>query len=1610
MAVRNSFNEAKDAVAALEWNAEAPEKYAEAISGLSRAQQELIYSADKLSDKNKALVEGILDNMRDVKIAAAEEAAGLDKDTLSAVLNRKSIDNLSEANIRLKLFVAESKHEIEKLTEEQKKQIITAMTGKTANEKLSFSFATLKANALAAVQAMIVNPFFWVSAAITSISLLIRGIEEVKRKHEEALQTSVSEYKELTDEIANLESELKSVGDRIKELSGLGAPTVSDQEELDRLLKTNEELERELRIKKALQKQAAVESEDNAKKWLGDQTFWTEYDPLGDFGSKRENLDWNVAADRLMSSVERYRGKLEEAKAAMDAASGDVTSSAFKSAKRQAESAQEEIDDALKELADIYTNIKGNVIDSIGDQADTEWGEQILALWDSFEKAYDKLLSDGNKIEIPEVDAVGAAASVETYTAKLSELTDVISSTKSAYDALKSAQDDMDSGAGISTDTVEKLAKENENYLDYLYEENGIIKLNTEAWKENADAKMENEISEIQKEIDSLNERNRILLESIEYYERMKDTDSNAGMWDQEIAKVRVEIEKNNSVIDENQEKMRLYELLFKQIQSDSDDAFSSITEHLTFITGQYDLLTKAQDEFSKSGILSASTLSSIVDKFPEMENSVSLYIAGLKTGNELLADLSNAYNTDVTNYQNALKAKLSADSNYYNSLTKNQKKLIDEVGKSYGVDLKNFQTVEQKKLAIQAEIVKRLAANYSQYSGATLNDLKKQYSALASKADSSAAFQKERDALGATISSIESAYKKIEGIAFGEGLISSWSPSKFTPSKSSSSGSSSKDVEKYIADIDKYREAIERLRQVQEDRSEIERKIKGTDDFKDQIALQKQLINVYQQEQSALHNLNDQRDATISAGAQSLRELGFAVQYNADTNELWISNMEHLNELTAKSKGKYASLQEATNALRKDTEELIGTITDLNEENREGSSSWFDLKDSIREAKIAIVNDLKEIVDQAHNIVDEIQNVSDTLYEAADEFASNDGFITVDTYQALLRLGPQYMQMLKDENGLWEINEERVNDVIAARTRQLAVENAMSYVERLKLAAQEGSVESLNDLLFVTTDATNSTWGLVYAELELMHTMGDLNDSQYQAALHNIQAMQDLAENAVQNIGKATGAVAANLEETRKQLESTKDGLEDLLDELGDMQDGAGDLVNYVMDMLKHRIQQQIDLLEEMKDKYSEIIDLKKQSLDATKDEQNYQKTIAKKLKEMAKLQERINALSLDDSRSAQAEKAKLLEELAELQDDLDSTQADKSIEVTKDALDKMEEDYHAEKDEEIKILENSISSTQKLYDMAIEYIRNNWGTLYKELISWNTEYGSVLNSEITAAWEAAQAAAQRYGDFVSAIMGGISAEIDSITKQIEALDEQMSNLSTSSGSSGAGGAGTENRNTTVGNKTTHTSPSSEDMVRTIVGRMKEYGAVWNKNNDKATNDALHQKAADLAKQLDQYGVHAEFRDSDGTWWITQDELNRSNIGKLLHSCYHTGGFVGDEPLKPNERYIKAENGELVLTSDQQDSFAAQLDRISAMTDVLAGVMAFFRAPAVGGGLSQAEMGTINNITNNSRPIEINVGDTIIQGNASAETVAAHGKMTEKMVNDLARLVGVKW
>lgn len=763
----------------------------------------------------------------------------------------------------------------------------------------------------------------------------------------------------------------------------------------------------------------------------------------------------------------------------------------------------------------------------------------------------------------------------------------------------------------------------------------------------------------------------------------------------------------------------------------------------------------------------------------------------------------------------------------------------------------------------------------------------------------------------------------------------------------------SGKDVEEYVADIERYREALERLNDVRIKKADLELELENAEDLDEQIRIEKELLGVYRAEQECLEEINGLRDETISNGVKALEQLGFQIDYDPDKNKFFVKNLEHLNDLTADSKGKYGSLQEATNALRKDTEDLIDTLEELNAENQEDQDTWQELYHTIREAKINIVNNLKEIVSQASEAVDSIQNVYDTLKDAADEYAANGGFISVDAFQKIVELGPEYMQYLRDENGLLVINEQAINRVIAAKTEQLALESAMSYIERIRLALQGDSIESLNTLLFATTEATNATWGLVYAELALMHQTGDLNDSQYEAAMHNINAIRSLAENAISGIGQVANTVEDNLT---------------------DMKQGLDDILKYVMDMLRHRIEQQIDALEEMKEAYGELIELKKESMEATKEETDYQDEVAEKVKQIAKLQERINALSLDDSRDAQAQKAQLQEEMAELQKELADTQADYAYETQQDSLDKMQEAYEAEKDKEIAILEESISSEQKLYEMAISYIQSNWDTLYQELIAWNTEYGSVLNSEITTAWDNCLAAAQRYGSYVSAL--------NSIDADIENASNGSNNI--------VGGSGKYD-----------TSSSNEESIHAIIKEMyansRRHGS-----EDAAGKAYLNRRNLELGAMLAQYGITA-VRGDDGVWYV-----NRVGGEKLYDKykqyIYHTGGIVGDEgSLKENELLAKIEKGEVMVSNQGKGTLFALIE----FMDILSKKLDTTNID----GIARPGIGDVHpdlsNITNNQSET-IHFGDVYIYG-ADEQTVEKHREVNRQFTNEVLKQLNIK-
>lgn len=1711
-------------------------RYAEALSGLDGVQQKLAMSLLGLNAEQQEQIltmAAATAAMKQYTVAELEHILQMDAGHISNALNISSTEMVTEEVLKAALA-----HGV--LTEAQLKSIATTNAQTAANTAQALSLKTMGAALKSSAVGFAMSPIGWITLLIGVLPLAIQGIQKLIVTQEEAYDSAEelrSKYESVESELEGLQGELdtsKSRVDELKRLSANGTITLVEQDELERLQRTNAELETTIARKKEL---AAMDAAEANKGYVN--SFKKE--KFSDNSRDVLETERDTIEEQYSTLLEKYRGYMAYPDSAIEWVEGemekasdlinrldeistvltngyDSVTGAFldntvdfgthvnqliatynelnnkqKAGVELSEAQKDLLKNTREELLSLADKLDNDYLSKyVGEDVNTEQWQELL---DIINKAvlpveyfneklselpkdcYDTLTKFGKAGEMtaaqvtelaskfPELSQwmsesgytaedvaanfnalslaqTEAGGTTRNYLESLVDLKETMETLDDIYDVISQAQNEMFETGSVSADTISDLASLTDDYTKYLYEENGQIRINIDALRELAATKVDSNVQAIRDEISALEDENAELEKKIEYYKEQQNLGSDGGIWGRAIADTTNQIAANNKEIEKNLDLLGQYESLMNP-WADTLSTFDSFTNAMTS-------LAEVQEAVANGFVISAEKAREFAAVYPELLEGATTSANGQI---QLNADIVNSFldgkEAELKGNVEAEIAKLEAEKAVLTAKMESAQAQLDlaqNIGEGEGQiakDLAEYRitagnAVAQAmidagmdeatafKLAAEAmaqnaeefdrvamEVCTDVDGNFNQaaFDAAqtmynNLTNIKRDLASVATQAHQTAkaiagiasgtvkgstgvvggsgggvggsgiklnlqsgsfngtdySFTPKESSLDDFVSKLQldlSEYSsKIKSIDSQIALLRSLGNTKlsdYSPSKSKSdSGSGSKEIEEYIASIDDYREAIKRLNEAQQKRAEIEEKIANSDNLKEQILLQNKLIGAYKEEQAALHNLNNQRDSTINAGVKSLRDLGFAVQYNADTNKLWIENMEHLNELTAQSKGKYNSLQEATNALRKETEDLIESLTSLNEDNQEASANWKELKTSIKEAKEQIQELLREIVEQASEAVDSMQDVYDTLHSAADEYATS-GYITVDTLQSIIKLGVQYVAYLIDENGQLVINEERIRGVVAARTEQLAIESSLSYIEALRIAQQANDIETLNNLLSATEAATNATWGLVYAELGLL----GLSDEQYQAALSNINAIRALADSAITSIGNTANSVS---------------------DTLNEMKDGLDDILKYTMDMLKQRINDQIGALEDMKDAYSEIIDLKKESLKTSKEEANRQKTVASKLKEIAKLQARIDALSLDDSRAAQAEKAKLLEELSKLQEDLADYQADYAQDAQEDALGKMEDSYHKEKDKEIAILEDSISSYQKLYDMAIDYIENHWDTLYGELIDWNTEYGSVLNSEITSAWDNCLAAAQRYGDYVSAL-NSIDADI-----------------------SAAGSSGT---NITVGQTNYDNTSSNEDQIHAIIKEMYSNSQAHH-SADAAGKAYLNQRNLQLGSMLAQYGVYTH-RDSNGAWYI--DGTNQRLYDKYKEYIYHKGGIAGDNgSLKDNEILAKLEKGEPVLTEKMWDNLTAMMGRIDKLFDAFSDMPAYVGKTVLSDQLKFNRGDTVNNVTNNdSRPVNVSFGDTIING-AERDAVQKHITVNRDMVNQIARLLGMKW
>ena len=1059
-------------------------------------------------------------------------------------------------------------------------------------------------------------------AVITAISLIKNAIEEARQKTIESSEAIIDEtnarlqnvatlksayieynkYAELTDRSESENNSLKTAVDKVTQalgdkklaLEGLTQGTKDYNDALRDLIDT------ELEDAYYEAKEARIAAEDllGAEVWSGwdgsqitidlsGRTGIEEFvaakdvleEAMGDFidmGTYGEELEpIGFDADHTdMAAIVDYYYKLLDVKRMLleqDLTENDIYDGIIDKTGLMADAVDKYVNAVYKEIAADY-EWRNGVPDTVEELEAfrTYLNETIGEMFefdngtDTLSDLIDQWLSGSGYTDLlTEMAEAPDSEGIATYTAELSKLTDVLSKLQSAYSALEAAEKDMATGQGLTAETVAALAAAEEDYLNYIYEENGVLMLNTEAWKDNANAKMLREMVEIESEINSLAEQNRLLAEqndtleeNIEYYKEQRDIASDGGMWNQLIIEATNSIEDNNDAIAENSDLIRenqgllaVYGTLYGDITGDISaynealENFANVANVIDSVATSYAGLANLQNAVAEGFTFSLDKILEYAKAYPEILNSatvtangelalneavVNSFIAGkkaeldaqidaeiakleakkanataqlelakavvngeseltreeaiykLNTGNALAEALINMEVDRATAYKLATAAMAENEEEFtriamecFQNMDENSAKAAYNMAHAIYVNAQKsaWSIADIAKQAHEtAKAIRGMAngyiegADYSLFTGGTgvytggydysapdgnfvgteYNYEAKQISLDEYIAD-----------LELDISDYENAIEQINGqIATLEALRNTPFESfkNLVDNASSIVGEKTNDkieqeqkeaekaaeeakkaeeekkklVEEYIAAIDEYYMALKRLEEVQKRRVSLEKKLEHTEDLSEKIFLSSGLIDVYKEEAEAERNLMAAKQATISANVGALRGLGFQVSYDPKTNELYIKNLEHLNELTANSAGEYETLQEATNALRKETEDLIETTEQLNQDNIDAAENIEDLGYEILETK--------------NNIIDYIEEIYDKQ---------------VESYQKIIDLRKELIESAKDEYDYEADIAEKVKEIadLQSRIDQLALDDSRSaQAERASL------------------------------------------------------------------------------------------------------------------------------------------------------------------------------------------------------------------------------------------------------------------------------------------------------------------------------------------------------------------------------------------------------------------------------------------------------------------------------------------------------------------------------------------------------------------------------
>lgn len=408
----------------------------------------------------------------------------------------------------------------------------------------------------------------------------------------------------------------------------------------------------------------------------------------------------------------------------------------------------------------------------------------------------------------------------------------------------------------------------------------------------------------------------------------------------------------------------------YKQALADAKEAQNDETEKIDEAQKSFKTLSTAVDEYNNSGYLSIDTLQSLLALSDDQIANLSLQNGQLSLNTQSIDEMTDAL---VAQRVNQLQAAATED--------------------LYNLAIGNTESMSTLAKTAIANLDSQTSGIGSTFSSQVTGITEFTNALLAAKAAAGDSSTENFEAkANAVIQSYQNVYKSITDLGKGTSKAGGTGGSnhRYTgkgkgsggsgrKSGSGSKGSSKSTKEEYKAEIDTlyaYKNAVENAK---ESVDKLKDAIKDTDNFNEQEKYIRQVIDALNDEINKTNDLKDAQTRQINDYINQLRAQGFSIDYNAQKNELYINNMQHLADFSGDAAKKLEKLIKKTQDLNDDNRDLDGTIRDL----RSDVKDYYKQLEDIPEKKLKKFNELmKEFqqgrLEQIQNQIDDIQHEMD--------------------------------------------------------------------------------------------------------------------------------------------------------------------------------------------------------------------------------------------------------------------------------------------------------------------------------------------------------------------------------------------------------------------------------------------------------------------------------------------------------------------------------------------------------------------------------------------------------------------------------------------------------